>query len=271
MSETKVDKVTSSAAIFVDAEGKKALRAGEGGTIATFVMSSLSTDRDGERISPDGWTVPKGTINVLVDHDYKVSNVVGKIVKTWTQGDSYLADIQFADGVEENALAKFVVGMLHAGFLGPVSVGFMPLEWNDPDGKTYTRDAPGPYWGSLPGRLYTKQELLELSMVAVGSNRDAMLVGMRAFGLDAPSDTTENGLNAVRDASSKSGADPDEQIPVTWLQKYFPVAPDGQAGAVLSREQFDRLTEAQNALAKAKDAIDNALQSAGRADESAAA
>ncbi len=265
-----VQKINGSASIYVDAEGQKAIRPDKGGTIATFVMSSLSTDRDGERIDPNGWKVPSGTVNVLVDHDYKVSNVVGKIVGTRAEGDQYLGDVQFADNVAENTLAKFVVGMLHADFLGPVSVGFMPLKWLDPDGKTYTKDNPGPYWGPLPGRMYVEQELLELSMVAVGSNRDAMLVGMRAFGLGT-SVLTEQPV--LPEPNRTDGASPDPlpvviESPESWLQKYLPRAQDENAGAALSREQIDRLTEARHAAEQAMKACDAALQSAERADQS---
>ena len=272
MSEpVQVQKIASTASLRVNDAGEKAIKSGSDGTVATFVMSSLSTDRDGERISPDGWTVPKGNVNVLVDHCYEVENVVGKIVRTWVEGDAFMADVLFADNVPENELAKFVVGMLKADFLGPVSVGFMPMEWKDPDGKTYTRDNPGPMWGPLPGRLYTKQELLELSMVAVGSNRDAMLVGMRAFGLahgaaKVEAAPTSGDPTIVIPEPEKTAGDDVVAVttPESWFTKYLrPEKPSD--GAALSREQIDRLTEAKDAAAQAMRACEVALQSAMRA------
>lgn len=265
-----VQKLNATADVLVDDSGKKAIRETEGGgTVATFVLSSLSADRDGERISPDGWVTPAKQISVLADHDYKVRQVVGKVVKTWTDGDRYMGDVEFADNVPENDLARFTVAMLKAGFLGPGSVGFMPLAWNDPDGKSYTRENPGPYWGSLPGRLYTKQELLEFSMVAVGSNRDAMLVGMRAFGLDAPADTSGAAKGLGADGASTSGPAPDEQIAVEinsedWLQKFL--SPSPKAGALLSRAEIDRLKKAKESLAAAMTAVDEALALADEAN-----
>ena len=263
MNEPIVKKLGLTADLLVDAEGKKAIRQTDSGTVATFVLSSLSTDRDGERIDPKGWIVPGGTVNVIADHDYTVKQVLGKLVKTWVEGDRFMGDVQFADDVATNVLAKFVVDMLDKGYLGPGSVGFMPLAWSDPDGKSYTRESPGPYWGSMPGRLYTKQELLEFSMVAVGSNRDSMIVGMRAFGLDAPVDTSGAAIVPGHGAGSTSGPAPDEMIEVkfedsaAWLSKFL--SPSPKVGAPLSREEFDRLNKAKESLQTAMDAVEAAL------------
>lgn len=166
--------------VLVDGE-TKAIRETNEGTIVTFIASDLSEDRDQERINPRGWVVPRGTINVLVDHDYKIEKVVGKVVGYRTVGDQFHLDVLFADKVSANPMAKFAVAMLDGGFLGPVSVGFIGLEWTEPDGTKRSRAKGDSPFGVNPGRVYDKQELLELSLVAVGSNRNAMQAAFRAF------------------------------------------------------------------------------------------
>lgn len=231
------------------------------GTRMTVRLSRTSTDRDGETIRATGWKVPTGTVNVLVNHDNRVECVVGKLIRTWVDGDAYMGEIEYADNVPENTLARFVVAMHKSGQLGPVSVGFMPEKWIDPDGKTYTRQNPGPYWGSLPGREYVEQELLELSEVAVGSHRDAMVLVSRAFGItpEAPAPVEPAPTNG----------EPEKQIEVDWLQKFLGSTPSPKASdpdAPLSREQSDRLTEAENAVEAARKAVAE-LRSAMRADQ----
>lgn len=232
-----------------EAEGQKAIKETPEGTIATFVASTSAVDRDGEVIDPQGWIIPDGNINVLLDHEYKIRSVVGQIVGHRAAGEHFLLDVRFADKVAVNNMARFVVGMLHAGFLGPVSVGFMPHEWQEPDGKVYTRDSPSGYYGTNPGRKYLKQELLELSMVAVGSNRGAMLACLRSFELDPDLGPEESGptpatsptsvKSDVSPAPTPASPDPVTNAPHDELTHLFHPGPTDEAGANPSRAEKD--------------------------------
>lgn len=125
-----------------------------------FVASDERIDRDGERILAEGWVLSNYKKNpiVLLDHIPLTENIVGNS-KVRVDGKRLVADITFA--VEENPRAVVAHKLAAAGFLKTVSVGFLPVTWVD--GK-----AP-----KEPRRTYTKQELLEISLVALPSNPGA--------------------------------------------------------------------------------------------------
>lgn len=282
------------------AEIKSIADATEGrGTVMRVRLSRTSVDRDMQTIRADGWSVPTGTVNVLVDHKNSIESVVGKLTRTWTEGDDFMGEIEYADNVAENSLAKLVVAMHKAGQLGPVSVGFIPVQWKTPDGKTYTRENPGPSWD--PGITFEKQELIELSEVAVGSHRDAMVLAMRAFGMErevAPSvdlgttttwsipsvwinsDTTTGTLRAMG-ASTAPGQQPTTPPAVPtkaptsgdWFQKTFGLhaTPDAKSSATPSRVDVEGITRAKASLASVMADLDAILLSAERADAQDAA
>src|SRR5260221_901907 len=74
--------------------------------------------------------------------------------------------IQFA--VEVNPLAKLAYGLYKGGFLNAVSVGFIPIRWEDGNAEAGYR------------RKYLEQELLEVSAVCIPANPDALACGLRA-------------------------------------------------------------------------------------------
>ena len=92
--------------------------------------------------------------------------------------------IQFA--VKVNPFADIAYGLYKGQFLNAVSVGFIPIEWNDEkaDGEMI--------------RNYTRQELVEVSAVPVPANRDALRIGLRASGI--PHGTIRDALRLLADA-----------------------------------------------------------------------
>lgn len=119
-----------------------------------FVASSDSVDRDGESIRADGWVLDNFLKNpvLLWSHDAH-SLPIGKVVNAQIDQNSLITDVEFAE--KENPFAKMVSDLVKGKFLNAVSVGFMPLAY-DNDGKMI------------------KQELLELSVVNVPANQDAL-------------------------------------------------------------------------------------------------
>lgn len=216
-----MSKLYSIAKVLESATGEKAIRETAEGTFATFIASASPKDRDGESINPKGWSL-KTDAPLLVNHDYRVQAVVGRIVRGYVDGDHYLNDVLFADKVQENELARFTVGMMKQGFLGPCSVGFMPEEWTDPDGVR--RDSStAQFYGSMPGRRYEKQEQLELSVVPVGSLREATV--LRSFFGPDPIEIPAEVLqriealeNALKHPTQTDARDTETQT--HWLDRY---------------------------------------------------
>ena len=74
--------------------------------------------------------------------------------------------IQFATDI--NPMARIAYGLYRGKFLNAVSVGFVPLRWeNGPEGSSYKRK-------------YVEQELLEVSAVAIPANPNALALAVKS-------------------------------------------------------------------------------------------
>jgi HK97 family phage prohead protease len=131
--------------------------------VLEFVGSVESTkDRDGEVIKASGWELENYKKNpiVLWAHDYSAPPV-GKATSVKVSKGQLVFTVKFADA-ETYPFADTIYKLCKGGFLNATSVGFIPKEWET--GKKEND----------PSRTYLKQELLELSIVPVPSNPDAL-------------------------------------------------------------------------------------------------
>lgn len=128
------------------------------------VVSNSSLDRHGEKIVMEGIDLKQIKRNpvVLYGHDYD-SLPIGKITKLWKDGGNLMARIQLA--VNEYPFAKTVYDLITGGYLNAVSIGGVVQQW------------------SADYLTIEKMEMVELSVVPVGANRDA-LVAAKSFGKD---------------------------------------------------------------------------------------
>lgn len=127
-----------------------------------FTASTNTQDRDGEVINVDGWDIRNYEKNpvVMYAHDYR-SLPIGRSTKVWVSRGKLKNTVEFPpEGTSE--FADTVERLVDTGFLKTESVGFIPKKWQDGDGD------------KGPSRTYTKQELLEISIVPVPSNPDAL-------------------------------------------------------------------------------------------------
>lgn len=137
--------------------------------VVSFVFSDDSIDRMGDTIDARGWQLDQFVKNpiALFGHDSaSVENVVGRARNVRVAGNKLVGDIEFAEAAV-NPNADVVFKMVKGGFLNAVSVGFVPLEWKP------TKNG---------GISFTKQTLLEISVVPVPANSNA-LVQARAAGI----------------------------------------------------------------------------------------
>ncbi len=127
-----------------------------------FTASTSTIDRDGEVIEAKGWDLKNFKKNpvIMYAHDYR-SLPIGKAPKVWLAGGKLKNTVQFPpEGTYE--FADIVERLVDTGYLKTESVGFIPQKWEDGDGE------------KGPKRTYLKQELLEISIVPVPSNPDAL-------------------------------------------------------------------------------------------------
>jgi len=153
----------------------KGIQADEG-IIDAVVGSSNVLDRIGDVIDQAGWKLQnykKTNPVILWGHNQKEERPpIGKALKVWIQDRGEKAaklmfKVQF--DLQDN-FAKEIFRKINDGFINTVSVGFLPIEW-----EQMNEDDP------FSGRKYIKQELLELSFVPVPANPEALvaLKGMK--------------------------------------------------------------------------------------------
>lgn len=120
-----------------------------------IIASDETLDRHGEVLKLDSWDLTEfnKAPRLLVDHDHRVENIVGKAENT--QVDRSIGALTFEPVFHDiTAKAREVKEMVEQGFLDTVSVGFIP---HGPE-----KD------GGLP-----RNELIEISFVTVGANPSA--------------------------------------------------------------------------------------------------
>ena len=165
---------------------------GEAGSSSTldFIASTATLDRYHEVIEPSGWRLDSYRRNPVFQNAHNYGDILftlGKALTTEVRsvggGDALCQRIQFA--TEVNPVARIAYGLYKGGFLNAVSVGFIPLRWED--GGNSAADGQ-----SAPAarRRYLEQELLEVSAVAIPANPDALALGLKS-GAIAKSDLQE--------------------------------------------------------------------------------
>jgi HK97 family phage prohead protease len=128
--------------------------------ILDFVATDETLDRYNEVIKITGWDTKNYLANPVVPdcHNYdSVARILGRTVSLT------IADGQMVNRVEfclDNPLGAMAYKMAKGQFIKSESVGFIPLEWIA--GKA-----------GEPDRTFTKQELLEISLVVVPANPGA--------------------------------------------------------------------------------------------------
>jgi hypothetical protein len=167
--------------------------------ILEFVASDESLDRYQEVISASGWRLDTYRRNPVFQNAHQYGDILftlGKSLVTEVRSgnssgshDSPLATshflfqrIEFATDI--NPVARIAYGLYKGGFLRAVSVGFIPLRWEDPP-------SPKGYGGQVlasangrgqqtPRRRYLEQELLEVSAVGIPANPNALALGLKS-------------------------------------------------------------------------------------------
>ena len=139
-----------------------------------FTASTESTDREGDVIKADGWVLDNfKSGGVLLWGHNQDKLPVGKVLWVKQKDGQLLGKARFNG---QTQLSKDVEKLVRMGDLTGISVGFRALESE----KTHE------------GRMFTKQELLEVSVVNVPANPDAVIHTIK--NLDLKSDNVKLNL-----------------------------------------------------------------------------
>ncbi len=137
-------------------------KASDGSFIA--VASTNSVDRHGEVVDNNGWELKAFKKNpvILWAHDH-TEPAIGVSKKTWVEGVGKKAKLMISPLLHDvTEKARAIKQLVEMGVINSLSVGFKPIE--SPDGVTFT-----------------KNELLEVSMVNVPANADAMMLAYKGL------------------------------------------------------------------------------------------
>lgn len=148
-------------------------RADENSPVIEFTASDDTLDRYDEVIEAKGWDLTNYKRNPVFQNSHKYGDIVftlGKSLVTEVRGNALVQRIEFA--VDINPVARLAYDLYKGGFLNAVSVGFIPLEWQDGGGANQF------------ARKFIKQELLELSAVSIPANPNALQNAVRSGAVD---------------------------------------------------------------------------------------
>jgi hypothetical protein len=148
-----------------------------GAAVLDFISSNETLDRYDEIICASGWKLDSYLKNPVFQNAHQYGDVIftlGKALITEVRGgpapeqrSAFLFQrIEFA--VEANPMARIAYALYRGGFLNAVSVGFIPLRWEEGGAEAGFR------------RRYLEQELLEVSAVGIPANPEALQLGFEA-------------------------------------------------------------------------------------------
>lgn len=151
-----------------------------------FVFSTFSRDRHGTILNQDNWNLDAFELNGIAGYMHNVyggdmcnapdpNDVIGK-TKAWVEQidgrNALVGEITF-EPADINPKADTIFKKLLFGSLSMTSVGFSEV------GKGHWGEGDEAQRGANPTYYFEGQELLEISVVNIPSNRDAAVRSMR--------------------------------------------------------------------------------------------
>ena len=176
--------------------------------VLDFVASDETLDRYGEVICAAGWRLDSYRRNPVFQNAHQYGDILftlGKALVTEVRtrlvpqaavsAPHLFQRIQFATDV--NPVARIAYGLYKGKFLNAVSVGFVPLRWQDEEGTEQVAGKSGSGGGgkSSPEQLALatpralrrrslEQELIEVSAIGIPANPNALALGLRAGAIE---------------------------------------------------------------------------------------
>ena len=167
-----------------------------------FVSSDETLDRYNEVISAAGWKLDNYQRNPVFQNAHQYGDIiftlgkalvteireVGRAVPSAPSRQVLFQRTQFATDV--NPMARIAYGLYRGKFLNAVSVGFVPIRWQDGSGslsaggegrgEVESFSASASSSSSPARRIFLEQELLEVSAVAIPANPNALALGLKS-------------------------------------------------------------------------------------------
>lgn len=155
------------------------LKVEEGERAVTARISTISVDRDGEILTPQGCVSKNYERNPIVLYQHNSFGLpIGKCVSLTRDEKSITAKTVFAERpatypADSEWLPDTVLSLFQQGVLKAFSVGFSPIDMpHAPTAKETEK------YGDGVRRVFGKWELLEYSVVTIPANQDAVAVAV---------------------------------------------------------------------------------------------
>jgi len=150
----------------------------QAGKAATFVatITTDSVDRDGEVVIPGGMNSRDYERNPVLLYEHDVKQPIGKMLSMKRAERAIEAEFALVPRPDSHVGEWFpdtVASLLEFGALNTMSIGFLGLEAR-PATKADTEK-----YGEGVRRVYGKWKLLEVSVVSVPANQDAIVTAVR--------------------------------------------------------------------------------------------
>ena len=161
---------------FVGPQNEEERKAQTDSRTRKFIISTNAKDRHGTVLNPKKWNLKNYKKNPIVAYQHDVyggfftapdpDKIIGK-GKVYLEGDKLMGDVEF-EPTEINEFAEKILNKVDFGTLRATSVGFYP-EGKGKYGKD--KEAEGEENETF---YYAGQELLEFSIVNIGSNPETV-------------------------------------------------------------------------------------------------
>lgn len=150
----------------------------QAGKASTFVatITTDSVDRDGEVVVPGGMNSRDYERNPVLLYEHDVKQPIGKMLSMKRMERGIEAEFALAPRPDNHVGEWFpdtVASLLDFGALNTMSIGFLGIE-SRPASK-----ADHEKYGQGVRRVYGKWKLLEVSVVSVPANQDAIVTAVR--------------------------------------------------------------------------------------------
>ncbi|HEY6074205.1 MAG TPA: hypothetical protein VIV15_12660 [Anaerolineales bacterium] len=147
----------------------------EDGLEVDVVISTGRIDRDREVVLPKGIKFD-GRLPLMSSHDYTdLQKQIGDVMRIKRTDEQAVARLRYFAGMG-NPEADWAWTLVKLG-VPAYSIGFIPKKWQDAD-LSNEKVAQAVLAGKQPIRTFTEVELVEVSHVAVPSNRDAVRLAL---------------------------------------------------------------------------------------------
>ena len=145
------------------AEGVRSLR---------FTISTDCVDRERDKIAINGWQLDNFKRNPVVLWGHDATRLpIGRAFNVGIEAGALKASVEFipSETPEAGSFADAVYSLARQRFIAATSVGFRPLKWSFTEDEERGKDD----W--FPGIDFEAQELVELSIVTVPANPEALI------------------------------------------------------------------------------------------------